>query len=91
MMGKRQVAQEELFYEFSLERHVPADHWVRGIDRFIDLSESLDQPNPRSGSHAQGPTFSTTSTQSRRSSCAVRRRVYPKVMSLLLQTGTCAA
>ncbi|MCP4737933.1 MAG: transposase, partial [Bosea sp.] len=28
-----------LFYEFSLERHVPADHWVRGIDRFIDLSE----------------------------------------------------
>ncbi|MCP4735084.1 MAG: IS5/IS1182 family transposase, partial [Bosea sp.] len=39
MMGERQMAQEALFYEFSLERHVPADHWVRGIDRFIDLSE----------------------------------------------------
>jgi transposase len=39
MMGERRVAQEALFYEFSLERHVPADHWVRAIDRFVDLSE----------------------------------------------------
>ncbi|MBN9467268.1 MAG: IS5/IS1182 family transposase, partial [Bosea sp.] len=39
MMGERQVAQEALFYEFSLERHIPADHWVRTIDRFVDLSE----------------------------------------------------
>jgi len=39
MMGERQVAQEALFYEFSLERHVPADHWVRAIDRFVDLSD----------------------------------------------------
>jgi|GEM_PF-5717583 len=38
MMGERQVAQEALFYEFSLERHVLADHWGRGIDRFVDLS-----------------------------------------------------
>jgi hypothetical protein len=26
MMGERTVMQEALFYEFSLERHVPADH-----------------------------------------------------------------
>jgi transposase len=39
MMGERRVAQDALFYEFSLERHVPADHWVRGIDRFVDLSD----------------------------------------------------
>jgi hypothetical protein len=26
MMGHRQVEQAALFYEFSLERHVPADH-----------------------------------------------------------------
>lgn len=39
MMGERQMAQDALFYEFSLERHVPADHWVRGIDRSIDLSD----------------------------------------------------
>jgi transposase len=38
MMGERTVAQEALFYEFSLERHVPADHLVRAIDRFVDLS-----------------------------------------------------
>ncbi len=38
MMGERQVAQEALFYEFSLERHVPADHLLRAIDRFVDLS-----------------------------------------------------
>jgi hypothetical protein len=37
-MGERRVAQEALFYEFSLERHVPADHWVRAIDRFVDLA-----------------------------------------------------
>jgi transposase len=39
MMGERQVAQEALFYEFSLERHVPPGHWVRAIDRFVDLSD----------------------------------------------------
>jgi transposase len=38
MMGERQVTQEALFYEFSLERHVPADHLLRSIDRFVDLS-----------------------------------------------------
>ena len=38
MMGERTEAQEALFYEFSLERHVPADHLVRGIDRFVDLA-----------------------------------------------------
>ncbi len=39
MMGERRVAQEALFYEFSLERHVPVGHWMRAIDRFVDLSE----------------------------------------------------
>jgi len=37
MMGDRQVDQAALFYEFSLERHVPADHLLRAIDRFVDL------------------------------------------------------
>ena len=32
MMGHRQVEQAVLFYEFSLERHVPADHLLRSID-----------------------------------------------------------
>src|ERR1043166_631085 len=38
MMGERRVGQDALFYEFSLERHVPADHMLRSIDRFVDLS-----------------------------------------------------
>ena len=37
MMGERQVDQAALFYEFSLERHVPQDHLLRSIDRFVDL------------------------------------------------------
>jgi len=37
-MGERTVMQESLFYGFSLEDHVPADHLLRSIDRFVDLS-----------------------------------------------------
>ena len=37
-MGPQQVEQGNLFYEFSLDAHVPADHLLRSIDRFIDLS-----------------------------------------------------
>jgi transposase len=39
MMGERQLDQGSLFYRFSLERHVPADHLLRAIDRFVDLSD----------------------------------------------------
>lgn len=39
MMGPRQVAQGSLFYEFSIEDFVPQDHPMRGIDRFLDLTE----------------------------------------------------
>lgn len=38
MMGPRQEAQAALFYEFSLEDHVPQDHLLRSIDRFVDLA-----------------------------------------------------
>jgi hypothetical protein len=37
MMGHQQVEQAALFYEFSLERQVPADHLLRSIDRFVEL------------------------------------------------------
>jgi transposase len=39
MMGPRQVAQGALFYEFSIENHVPRDHLLRSIDRFVDLAD----------------------------------------------------
>jgi transposase len=39
MMGQQAGAQDQLFYSFNLEAHVPADHLLRGIDWFLDLSE----------------------------------------------------
>jgi transposase len=39
MMGQQAGAQDQFFYSFNLETHVPADHLLRGIDRFLDLSE----------------------------------------------------
>jgi transposase len=39
MMGERLVMQESLFYAFRLEDHVPSDHLLRRIDRFVDCSE----------------------------------------------------
>jgi len=46
MMGERTVAQEALFHSFSLERHVPADHMLRSIDRFVDLSSIREHLKP---------------------------------------------
>jgi hypothetical protein len=37
MMGERKVQQDALFYEFSLERHVPEKHL---LERLIGLSNS---------------------------------------------------
>ncbi|MEO1638798.1 MAG: IS1182 family transposase [Pseudomonadota bacterium] len=39
MMGPKQEAQAALFYEFSLDDHIPQDHLLRSIDRFVDLSD----------------------------------------------------
>ena len=39
MMGQQGVGQEQLFYAFSIESHVPADHLLRRIDRVLDLSD----------------------------------------------------
>ncbi len=37
MMGHQLGEQAALFYEFSLERHVPSNHLLRSIDRFVEL------------------------------------------------------
>jgi transposase len=39
MMGRQSGNQDRLFYSFNLNEHVPPDHLLRGIDRFLDLSE----------------------------------------------------
>ncbi len=46
MMGERQVHQDALFYEFSLERHVPETHLLRSIDPFVDLSSIREHLRP---------------------------------------------
>ena len=46
MMGERRVAQEPLFYGFDLEQHVPADHLLRSVDRFVDLSGLRERLRP---------------------------------------------
>jgi transposase len=46
MMGKRTVMQEALFYGFSLEDHVPRDHLLRSIDRFVDLGGMREHLRP---------------------------------------------
>lgn len=45
-MGERVVMQEALFYGFSLEEHVPADHLLRSIDQFVDLSGIREHLRP---------------------------------------------
>jgi transposase len=39
MMGRRSGKQDRLFYSFNLDDHVPADHMLRRIDRFLDLTD----------------------------------------------------
>jgi transposase len=46
MMGERRVRQEALFHGSSLEEHVPADHPLRAIDRFVESSEIRRQLEP---------------------------------------------
>jgi len=46
MMGQQGGNQEQLFYSFNLDTHVPQDHLLRGIDRFLDLSELREHLAP---------------------------------------------
>ena len=39
MMGHQATGREQLFYTFSMEDHVPDNHLLRGINRFLDLSD----------------------------------------------------
>jgi hypothetical protein len=45
MMGVRK-AEAQLFYEFNLESHVPADHLLREIDRFLDMDGMREKLRP---------------------------------------------
>ncbi|MGA2398053.1 MAG: IS1182 family transposase [Steroidobacteraceae bacterium] len=55
MMGQRSGNQDRLFYSFNLDEHVPADHMLRSIDRFLDL-EDLHQHLAAYYSHTGRPS-----------------------------------
>jgi len=46
MMGKQGEVQSALFYEFNLEEHVPQNHLLRLIDRFVDLASLRQELEP---------------------------------------------
>jgi transposase len=56
MMGQHSGNQDRLFYSFNLDAHVPADHLLRGIDRFLDLTQ-LRQHLAPFYSHTGRPSF----------------------------------
>jgi len=39
MMGHQTEGQDRLFQAFNLEDHIPSNHLLRGINRFLDLSD----------------------------------------------------
>jgi transposase len=39
MMGQLLSGQNRLFYSFNLEDHIPANHLLRSIDQYLDLSD----------------------------------------------------
>ncbi len=45
MMGTQALA-DQLFYDFNLEDHVPQDHMLRQIDRFLDLDDIRAELRP---------------------------------------------
>lgn len=51
-----QEAPAQLFYDFDLEAHVPADHILREIDRFLDVSNIHQQLAPHD-SHLGRPSI----------------------------------
>lgn len=46
MMGERAVMQEALFCSFRIEGHIPEDHLLRSIDRFVDLNRICEHLKP---------------------------------------------
>ena len=46
MMGTKGGDQDRLFYSFNLDKHIPADHLLRRIDRFLDFSQLRQRLEP---------------------------------------------
>lgn len=46
MMGNLPDQQNELFYDFCLEKHIPEDHLLRQIDQFLDFAPIREHLKP---------------------------------------------
>jgi len=46
MMGEHSGKQDRLFYSFKLDEHVPADHMLRSIDRYLRLMSTGGRKQP---------------------------------------------
>lgn len=46
MMGEQPPAQNELFYDFNLEKRIPPEHLLRKIDQFLDFDSIRDHLQP---------------------------------------------
>jgi transposase len=55
MMGPRQVAEGALFYEVSIEDHVPPDPLSGAMDRLVDLGDVRRHPAPFCSSTGRPP------------------------------------
>src|SRR5210317_269396 len=56
MMGQLPASQNTLFYEFCLEKHIPEDHLLRQIDRFLDF-DTIRQHLTSHYSHTGRPSI----------------------------------
>ena len=56
MMGEKAGSQDQLFYRFNLDEHVPTDHLLRKIDAVLDLSGLRAQLAPHY-SHTGRPSI----------------------------------
>jgi transposase len=46
MMGQLAPAQNELYYDFNLEQHIPDNHLLRQIDKFLDFDQIKQHLQP---------------------------------------------
>jgi hypothetical protein len=89
MMDERRVAREALFYEFSLERQVPADHLLRAIERVVDLWRTrqkitAETESPATRSTKEGPRSIKEAVHN---DPEQSRAVYDRVRKLCIKLG----
>ena len=76
-------------YECSLEKHVPVDHLLRSIDRFVDL---VDVPSHLTTFYSTRRRFSATASGSGPApSASCRRTIYSRIASAALGRATTTA